>query len=41
MKNLKILVAVIAILFIGFVIYGLKTDCPDTAGYFFCSKSER
>lgn len=40
-KRVKIVLALLCILFIAFVIYGFVTDCPDTAGYFFCSESER
>ncbi len=40
-KELKIALVALAIIFSGFVIYGLVTDCPNTAGYFFCSESER
>lgn len=40
-KGVKVLLAVLCILFFAFVIYGFITDCPDTAGYFFCSDSER
>lgn len=40
-KGIKALLAVLCILFFAFVIYGFVTDCPDTAGYFFCSDSER
>ncbi len=40
-KGLKIVVAVVGVLFFAFVIYGLTTDCLRTAGYFFCSESER
>lgn len=40
-KGVKIVLSLVALLFIVFVVYGLKTDCPNTAGYFFCSDSER
>jgi len=40
-KGVKIVLAVVGVLFLAFVIYGLATDCPNTAGYFFCSESER
>ncbi len=40
-KRVKIVLALLGMLFFAFVIYGWVTDCPDTAGYFFCSKSER
>jgi len=40
-KKVKMILALLCMLFLAFVIYGLVTDCPDTAGYFFCSKSER
>ncbi|MDO8345092.1 MAG: hypothetical protein Q7T48_17960 [Cellvibrio sp.] len=40
-KGVKVLLAVLCILFFAFVIYGFVTDCPNTAGYFFCSDSER
>lgn len=40
-KGIKLVFALVGILFLAFVIYGLVTDCPNTAGYFFCSKSER
>jgi|GEM_PF-1117406 len=40
-KGVRIILAVLVLGFVAFVIYGLITDCPDTAGYFFCSESER
>ncbi len=40
-KRVKIVLALLGMLLFAFVVYGLATDCPDTAGYFFCSKSER
>lgn len=40
-RGVKMVLAVLCILFFAFVIYGFTTDCPDTAGYFFCSDSER
>jgi hypothetical protein len=40
-KGVKIVLALLCILFFAFVIYGVVTDCPNTAGYFFCSESER
>jgi hypothetical protein len=40
-KGVKTVLVLLCVLFFAFVIYGLITDCPDTAGYFFCSKSER
>ncbi len=40
-KRVKIVLALLCILLFAFVIYGFVTDCPDTAGYFFCSESER
>lgn len=40
-KGVKIVLAVVCILFSTFLIYGFITDCPNTAGYFFCSDSER
>ena len=40
-RGVKMLLALLGILFFAFVIYGLITDCPNTAGYFYCSDSER
>lgn len=40
-KEVKIVLASLGIIFLAFVAYGLVTDCPNTAGYFFCSESER
>lgn len=40
-KGLRAILAVFALGFVAFVIYGFVTDCPNTAGYFFCSESER
>jgi hypothetical protein len=40
-KGIKTIIAVLGIFFLAFIVYGLVTDCPNTAGYFFCSKSER
>lgn len=39
-KGVKIFLLFLCVFFFAFVIYGLSTDCPHTAGYFFCSKSE-
>lgn len=39
-KVWQILVSVVCILFIMLFIYGLRTDCPNTAGYVFCGDSE-
>lgn len=40
-KGLRVILSVLALVFVAVVIYGLITDCPNTAGYFFCSESER
>jgi hypothetical protein len=40
-KRVKIVLTFLCVLFFAFVVYGLTTDCPHTAGYFFCSESER
>jgi hypothetical protein len=40
-KGMKMIIVIACFLFGGFVVYGLVTDCPNTAGYFFCSESER
>lgn len=40
-KGVKVVLAVVCILFGALLIYGFVTDCPNTAGYFFCSDSER
>lgn len=40
-KKVKIVLMLLGIALIIFVVYGLITDCPNTAGYFFCSESER
>lgn len=40
-KGVKIALAVLVLIFMMLVIYGIITDCPHTAGYFFCSESER
>lgn len=40
-KGVKMMLAFLCIVFFAFVAYGLITDCPNTAGYFFCSASER
>lgn len=40
-KGVKIVLILLGVIFVTFVIYGLITDCPNTAGYFFCSESER
>lgn len=40
-KGVKIALALLCVLFFAFVVYGFVTDCPHTAGYFFCSDSER
>ncbi|MEN0039401.1 MAG: hypothetical protein AAGC78_20165 [Cellvibrio sp.] len=40
-KGIKLVFALVGILFLAFVAYGLATDCPNTAGYFFCSDSEQ
>lgn len=33
-----VVVGVICLVLIGFLIYGLYSDCPDTAVYVFCEK---
>ncbi len=40
-KEVKLVLGGLALLIVGFVAYGLVTDCPNTSGYFFCSESER
>jgi hypothetical protein len=40
-KGVKVILALVCVLFGAFLIYGFVTDCPNTAGYFFCSESER
>lgn len=40
-KGVKIILVLACVLFVVFVIYGFVTDCPNTAGYFYCSESER
>lgn len=40
-KGVKVILGLVCVLFGAVVIYGFVTDCPDTAGYFFCSESER
>lgn len=40
-KGMKVILGLVCVLVGAFVIYGFVTDCPNTAGYFFCSKSER
>jgi hypothetical protein len=39
-KLWQIFLGVIGILFIILCIYGLNTDCPNTAGYVFCGNSD-
>lgn len=33
-------VAITVLIFLALVAYGLKTDCPDTAGYVYCAKED-
>lgn len=43
MKTLKlwqIFVSILCVVFIGLLIYGIKTDCPNTAGYVYCGTDE-
>ncbi|HSC68375.1 MAG TPA: hypothetical protein VLC79_11815 [Cellvibrio sp.] len=40
-RGLKAALAIMGLLFLAFLVYGFTTDCPNTAGYFFCSESER
>lgn len=40
-NGIKIALMIVATLFVGFVTYGLQTDCPNTEGYFYCSASEQ
>lgn len=40
-KGVKFVLILLSVFFVAFVIFGVITDCPDTAGYFFCSESER
>lgn len=35
------IVAVVLIAAICFIDYGVKNDCPDTAGYFSCAKVDK
>ena len=36
----SVVITLVVVLAVVFVVYGLKTDCPRTAGYVFCSDSE-
>ncbi|GGY71899.1 hypothetical protein GCM10011613_16000 [Cellvibrio zantedeschiae] len=43
MKTFKLwhlLVSIFCVLFIMLVVYGIKTDCPNTAGYVYCGDSD-
>lgn len=31
-----VVVFIVSIVLLGFVIYGMATDCPDTVGYVYC-----
>lgn len=33
--------SILLVLFVLLCIYGLATDCPNTAGYVYCSKQDR
>lgn len=37
----RIAASIFAVLFILLCIYGLATDCPNTAGYVYCGKQDR
>lgn len=39
-KGVKVVLIFLSVVFVAVVIYGVITDCPNTAGYFFCSESE-
>lgn len=40
-KNLNTTASIFVVLFILLCTYGVVTDCPDTAGYVYCSEPER
>lgn len=35
-KTIKFLLSAVALAFLAFIAYGLETDCPDTAIYYYC-----
>jgi hypothetical protein len=43
MKTIKlwqILVSILCIAFLVLVVYGIKTDCPNTSGYVYCGAGD-
>lgn len=39
-RSVNVVITVLIVLAVLLAIYGLRTDCPNTAGYVFCSDSD-
>ncbi len=40
-KTISVILGVLGVLLVGFFVYGMITDCPNTAGYVSCSQPDR